>query len=164
MLSWTGHFDLFADTSESCDTPFKEGHISTLLTDGPGLSPNEPMAIVQVKNPSIIQPEGRYVINNQTRRIYWHARPREARVYFCDMAFDDARSRSGTHFQVNNHSQLFKCSKDNSISKWDIAHDVDGNISIRSAGQDGSFWVGADMTLSTVPVPWRLIPVFGECY
>ena len=49
------HADLFADTT--CDTPLKHGHISILHTDGPGLSPNEPMAIVQVKNPSI--PDGR---------------------------------------------------------------------------------------------------------
>ena len=41
-LAW--HADLFADTS--CDTPLKEGHISILRTDGPGLSPNDPMAIV----------------------------------------------------------------------------------------------------------------------
>ena len=35
--------DLFADIS--CNTPLKEGHISFLLTDYPGVSPNEPMAI-----------------------------------------------------------------------------------------------------------------------
>ena len=39
------HANLFADTS--CDTPLKERHISFLHTDGPGLSKNEPMAIVQ---------------------------------------------------------------------------------------------------------------------
>ena len=39
------HADLFADIS--CDTPLEEGHIS-ILRDGPGLSPNEPMAIVQM--------------------------------------------------------------------------------------------------------------------
>ena len=40
--------DLFVDTS--CDTPLKDGHISILRTDGPGLSPNDPMAIVQVES------------------------------------------------------------------------------------------------------------------
>ena len=45
------HADLFADTS--CDTPLTEGHISILHTDGPGLSPDEPMAIVQVEVTSI---------------------------------------------------------------------------------------------------------------
>jgi hypothetical protein len=39
--------DLFADLSS--DAPLKEGHFSILSTDGPGLSPNEPMAIVQVE-------------------------------------------------------------------------------------------------------------------
>ena len=38
--------DLFADISS--DTPLKEGHISILRTDGPGISPNDPMAIVQL--------------------------------------------------------------------------------------------------------------------
>ena len=50
--------DLFADLS--CDTPLKEGHISNLLTDGPGLSPNEPMAMVQVE-----VPDGRYIIKSR---------------------------------------------------------------------------------------------------
>ena len=61
--------DLFADIS--CDTPLKDGHISILRTNGPGLSPNEPMAIVQmqVKNPPI--PDGRYVIKNGAMDIYW---------------------------------------------------------------------------------------------
>ena len=40
------HADLFADIS--CDTPLKDGHISILQTDCPGLSLNEPMAIVQM--------------------------------------------------------------------------------------------------------------------
>ena len=39
------HADLFADIS--CETPWNERHISILQTDSPGLSPNEPMAIVQ---------------------------------------------------------------------------------------------------------------------
>jgi hypothetical protein len=37
--------DIFADTA--CDTPLREGYISIHRTDGPGLSPSEPMAIVQ---------------------------------------------------------------------------------------------------------------------
>ena len=60
------HADLFSDTS--CDTPLTKGHISFLHNDGPGLSPNEPMAIVQVKTPSI--PDGKYFIKNP-RNIYW---------------------------------------------------------------------------------------------
>ena len=58
------HADLFADIS--CDTPLKEGYISILRTDCPGLSPNEPMAIVQmaiveVESPPF--PVRKYVIN-----------------------------------------------------------------------------------------------------
>jgi hypothetical protein len=68
---------LFVDISS--DTPLKEGPISILHTDGPGLSPDEPMAIVQipivqVKSPSFLIPivrvkspsilNGRYVIKN----------------------------------------------------------------------------------------------------
>jgi hypothetical protein len=68
------HADLFADIS--CDTPLKEGHISILGTDGPGLSPNEPMAIVQmpivqVESPSF--PDGRYFIKNRAADIFWNA-------------------------------------------------------------------------------------------
>ena len=87
--------DLFTDTS--CDTPLKEGHISILFTDGPGLSPDDPMAIVQVEraleSPSISDglnepmaiaqaervlesltiPDGRYVIKNRAGNIYWDA-------------------------------------------------------------------------------------------
>ena len=58
--------DLFADIS--CDTPLNEGHISIFRTDGPGLSPNEPMAIVQVENPSIL--DGRYIIKNRAADIF----------------------------------------------------------------------------------------------
>ena len=61
------HADLFSDTS--CDTPLAEGHISILRTDGPGLSPNEPMAIVEVKTPSIS--DGRYLIKNRAADVYW---------------------------------------------------------------------------------------------
>ena len=39
------HADLFANLSS--DTPLKDGYISILPDDGPGLSPDEPMAIVQ---------------------------------------------------------------------------------------------------------------------
>jgi hypothetical protein len=64
------HANLFADIS--CDIPLKEGYMSTLPTDGPGLSPNEPLAIVQmrVESPSI--PDGRYVIKNRAANFYWN--------------------------------------------------------------------------------------------
>jgi hypothetical protein len=73
------HADLFADTL--CDTPLIEGHISILPTDGTGLSPNDPMAIVQVERgpvrvpvPVASIPVGRYVIKNRAADVYWWAR------------------------------------------------------------------------------------------
>jgi hypothetical protein len=76
------HADLFADTS--CDTPLEEIHISILRTDGPGLSPNEPMAVVHVKKKPESEPDplpvacasipdGRYLIKNRAADIYWAA-------------------------------------------------------------------------------------------
>ena len=44
---------------DSCETPLKEGHIS-LRTNGPGLSPNKPMAIILTT--PIPGPDGRYLI------------------------------------------------------------------------------------------------------
>ena len=66
------HANLFVDLS--CDTPLKEDHISILRTDGPGLSPNKPMAIFlmpifQVESPPIL--DGKYVIKNRAGDIYW---------------------------------------------------------------------------------------------
>ena len=58
------HADLYANTSS--DTPLLEGYIS-ILRD-PCLSPNEPMAIVQLKNASI---SGKYVIKNRATNIHW---------------------------------------------------------------------------------------------
>ena len=93
--------DLFADTS--CDTPLTEGHISILRTDGPGLSPNEPMAIVQtpVKAPSIS--DGKYVIKNQAADIYWSAGGSIdfGTVYFRPTTMEDAKKYN--HTQVNEH-------------------------------------------------------------
>ena len=45
------HADLFADTSS--DTPLKEGYVSILHSDGSGVSPNEPMAIVLLEMPIV---------------------------------------------------------------------------------------------------------------
>ena len=63
------HANLFADISSN--TPLKEGHISILQTDCPGLSPNEPMAIVQFESPPI--PDGKYLIKNRAADIFWNA-------------------------------------------------------------------------------------------
>ena len=113
------HANIFADTS--CDTPLKECYISILRTDGPGLSPNEPMAIVQMpvpvpvpiivqveKKPSI--PNGRYIIKNRAAAMYWNARNNPiTTVHFLCTTTADAKNCS--HLQVRVHSpslQVFK--------------------------------------------------------
>ena len=59
--------------------------------------------------------------------------------------------------------KLLKCSKDNlnSLLKWDITQDTNGNISIASE-RKSSAWVGANITGSTVAVPWLDWPGFGS--
>jgi hypothetical protein len=109
--------ELFPDTT--CDTPLKEGHISILRTDGPGLNPKDPMAIVhtdvQMKTRSIL--DGKYVIKNRAENIYWSAEHSPiTTVYFYSTTMVLAKDSS--HTQVNEHSlQLFKCSEDNSLFK-----------------------------------------------
>ena len=93
--------DLFTDTTS--DTPLKEGHVSILHTDGPGLSPNEPMAIVQtpLKTPSI--PDGRYFIKNRAANIYWstgHSKPIEM-VCFYHTILDSESAKKYLYMQVN---------------------------------------------------------------
>jgi len=136
-LVW--HADLFADTS--CDAPLKEGHISFLCADGPGLNPNKPMAIVQVKNPSI--QDGKYLIKNRENVIYWNA-----------AGFNPITT---VYFYFNKKYS----SKEYLALQWDITQDANGNISIKSL-MDPFSWVGADMTGSRVPVPWRLIQAFNN--
>ena len=90
--------DLFADTS--CDAPLTKGHISILRTDdGPGLSPDEPMAIVEVTS----IPDGRYLIKNRASHIYWSADSGadvDAKVYFYKSTTSEA-AKKHYHLQVN---------------------------------------------------------------
>ena len=94
--------DLFAEAS--CDTPLNEGRIPILRTDGPGLSPNEPMAIVQVKNPSI--PDGKYLIKNRAADIYWSTSGHNPiqTVHFYSGTME--RSKKYSYLQVNEHSPI----------------------------------------------------------
>ena len=140
---------LFANLS--CNTPLTEDHISFLCTDCPGLSPMNPMAIVQ--NLSI--PDGRYVVKNRKADIFWNAGRNPIKnvdIYHGSME----RAKESNFMQVNKH-RLLKCSEDNSFLKWDITHDANGNIFMTSPYAPSS-WVGVGMAGSTVPVPWRLIP------
>ena len=101
--------DLFADTS--CGTPLKEGHISILRIDGPGLSPEEPMAIVQVErsveSPSI--PDGRYVIKNRAANIFWDAwRLHITTVHLDAITTEVAKSSVNTNCHVSEHSPIIQ--------------------------------------------------------
>jgi hypothetical protein len=102
------HADLFADIS--CDTPSKEGHISSLLTDGPGLSPNKPMAIVQmpivqVESPSF--PDGRYIIKNRAADIYWTADHNPIKmVYLWATTMAEAKNSSYRFAHVSENSPI----------------------------------------------------------
>jgi hypothetical protein len=97
--------NLFADSS--CDAPLKEGHhMSILRTDGPGSSPNEPMAIVLVGAPSI--PDGRYIIKNRTADIFWDGGDiTNSRVYFSPI-FVLINARNPSFSQVNEHSLIIQ--------------------------------------------------------
>ena len=91
--------DLFADTS--CDTPLKEGHISIHRTGRPGMSPNEPMAVV-LRLPI---PDGKYLIKNRAKDIYWNAGNNPIKtVYFYITTLENAKTTN--YLQVNNHSPL----------------------------------------------------------
>jgi hypothetical protein len=108
------HADLFMDISS--DTPLKDGYISILSTDsdGPGLSPNEPMAIVQtpivqapivqVENPSL--PVGRYVIKNRAADIYWYWPSTDIKAYFWPTKMVYAKGCSNA--QVNEHCPIIQ--------------------------------------------------------
>ena len=95
--------------SES-DTPMEEGHFSILRSDGPGLSPNEPMAIVQ--RPLI--PDGRYAIKSRAKsaakHFFWNSAARDpiTTVHFwsCEM-----HNMKNSNLQVNNHSPIIKVIK-----------------------------------------------------
>jgi hypothetical protein len=95
--------DLFADIS--CDAPLNESHISILRIDGPGLSPNEPMAIVQVENPSI--PDGMYIIKNRAADIFWNGyNITNSTVYF--WAGTLVVAKNPVNSQVNEHSLIIQ--------------------------------------------------------
>ena len=104
--------DLFANISS--DAPLKEGNISIFGTDVPGLSPYEPMAIVQtpiVQVESPLIPDGRYIIKNRAADIFWNAESIPLKkVHFWPDTITNAKHIS-YYGQVNEHSptiQVFK--------------------------------------------------------
>jgi hypothetical protein len=97
------HADLFADTS--CITPLKGGQISFLRADAPGLSQNEPMAIVL--SPLIPGPGGTYVIKNRAADIFWNAGM--SPITTVHFSFTTTESAKNTlHTQVNEHSRIIQ--------------------------------------------------------
>ena len=97
--------DLFADTS--CDTPLTEGHISILRTDGPGQSPDQPMAIVQAEVQAEVTsiPNGRYLIKNRASDFYWFA-DSYGKVYFWKDTLEQAKQHKYYQVEVSNHSSV----------------------------------------------------------
>jgi hypothetical protein len=91
--------NLFANIS--CNFLLKEGDISTLATDCPGLSPKEPMAIVE--DPSI--PDGRYAIQSEKGEIFWNAGKNRSitTVHFGPKTRGDLKDT-----QVNEHSPIIQ--------------------------------------------------------
>ena len=96
-----------------------QGHYSNLRTDGPGLSPNNPIAIVQkspivpiadakyqVKTPSI--PDGKYLIQNRAKDFYWNSAGNKpvSTVYFHPTTIENAKTYN--NMQVNNRSPIIQ--------------------------------------------------------
>ena len=106
--------DLFADIT--CNTPLKDDHISFLCpesTDCPGLSPKNPMAIVQnpvtiVQKPSI--PDGRYVIKNRAADYFWNTSNKLSitLVFFGSATIESLRTSVPNNAQVNEHSPIIE--------------------------------------------------------
>ena len=109
--------DLFADISS--DTPLKEGNVSILGTDVPGLSPHDPVAVVQkpiiqkpiVKVESPLIPDGRYIIKNRTADIFWNAQSIPIKtVHFWPDTIMEAKHDKYAG-QVNEHSSTIEVFK-----------------------------------------------------
>ena len=88
----------------SGDTLLKEGHISLLRTDDPGLSRKKAMAIVQVEIPI---PDGRYVIKNRAADIFWNSGFTDG-VYTTPNTLVKATDSRNVHLQVSKHSPIIQ--------------------------------------------------------
>ena len=121
--------DLFADISS--DAPLKEGNVSILSTDVPGLpvSPHDPMAVVQkpiVQKPlvqvEIRIPDGRYAIKNRAADIFWNSAGRDPITVVFYFYNTQVQVKDNIYFQVRRILPLFKCSKDNSLFRSGTSH------------------------------------------
>jgi hypothetical protein len=97
-LAW--HADLFEVASSV--NPLKKGHIS-LRTDGPGMQPDEAMAIVL--SPPI--PDGKYLVKNRAGDVYWSAGGKPiTTVYFFPATLEFAKEKNYLH--VNEHFPIIQ--------------------------------------------------------
>ena len=90
------------------DDLLNEGYISILGTDGPGLSEDEPMSILQrpiVQVESPIQ-DGRYIIKNRVADIFWNPAGYFRTVFYFITTV--VQAKSNTYLQVRSILQLFK--------------------------------------------------------
>ena len=90
------------------DDLLNEGYISILGTDGPGLSEDEPMSILQrpiVQVESPIQ-DGRYIIKNRAADIFWNPAGYFRTVYYLTTTVVQAKNVN--YFWVRSILQLFK--------------------------------------------------------
>jgi hypothetical protein len=94
------HAELFANIF--CNIPLTGGHISVLRTDCPGLSPKNPMVIVQIPLEPIR--DGRYVIKNRAVNMCWSAPTgRSTEIYF-----GSASIQVYLNMQVNEQSPIIQ--------------------------------------------------------
>ena len=86
--------------------PLEESYISILHTDVPGLSSNEPMAIVltPIDSPSIS--DGKYLIKNRVADIYWNTGGSNpiTTVYFWSNSRLEHENLKDKNLQVNKHN------------------------------------------------------------
>ena len=114
-LAW--HADLFADTS--CDTPLKEGYISILHTDDPGLSPNGPMAIVQVKTHQSLMGGISLDIKQQTYTGLWGINTLRRYIF---VLLQGNVQKIATTWRWMRILQLLRSSEDNSCIFFKVGH------------------------------------------
>ena len=71
---------------------------------------------------------GKYVIKNHAAQIYWSVVHHDICFSFTTMV----QAKVSSHVEANEHSPNFKCSKDDSVSKWtqqiaSFTSDLDSN-------------------------------------
>ena len=99
--------DLFPDISS--DVPLKEGRISILGADCPGLSPDEPMGVVQMDIVQSPIQDGRYAIKNRAAGIFLDSKDEDP-IEVVHFYYGEAQANNDCCQQVRSILQLFNCS------------------------------------------------------